>query len=274
MPRTSRSPNAAWLIALWFACTVRTADANPVNAEALRVDPVRAGWSGGIDAGVSLARGNVELLDVGGGANVQHQTLYPAVGDAVPYVAQRVFVTGNGRLAERDARAFVNQAFVHARWTGMWHPRIGTDVFGQYQFNEFLRLQGRGVGGAGVRLELMHHAKFMMWGGSGYMLEHDRIAVLPGANDPSVTLQHRWTNYLALRLAVFEGRLLLQNTFYDQPRFDDFSDFRVLEEVEAVGNITGVLGLGTTVSFFYDSRPPTGVKRTDLRIVSTLRLSF
>ena len=29
----------------------------------------------------------------------------------------------------------------------MWHPRVGSDVFGQYQYNQFLRLQARGVGG-------------------------------------------------------------------------------------------------------------------------------
>lgn len=83
----------------------------------------------------------------------------------LPFVAQRVFLTANGRLAERAGTPFVSQAFVHARWTAMWHERVGTDLFAQAQYNQFLHLNVRAVGGVGLRVEIVHEPVFMMWGG-------------------------------------------------------------------------------------------------------------
>jgi hypothetical protein len=257
----------------------RTARAQ-VNAEVLRPNPLRDGWSGGIDGSFALSRGNVELLDVGGAARIQYQTLHPAsphpAGEPapLPFVAHRVFLTGNARFAERADVAFIRQAFVHARWTGMWHERVGSDVFAQYQFNEFLRLQGRAVAGAGVRVEAVHGPVFMAWAGSGYMFEYDRISVLPGAADEPEAFEHRWTNYLTMRLALFENELLLQSTLYYQPRFDDFTDARLLAELEALARVTDVFALGAVFGVLHDSAPPTGVEETDLRLMSTVRLSF
>ena len=267
-------------VALGVVLTPTTARANPVNAEVLRPNPFREGWSGGVDGSFALSRGNIELLDVGGGARVQYQTLHPqparpeGTAAGVRFIRQRVFLTGSGRFAERADAPFINQAFVHLRWTGMWHERVGSDVFAQYQFNEFQRLRGRAVTGLGARFETAHAPNFMLWAGSGYMFEYDRIDVLAGASDPPELFEHRWTNYLTMRLALFEGQLLLQNTLYYQPRFDAFTDFRLLEELEVLAKVTEVFGLGTTLSVLHDSAPPTGVRDTDLRLMSTVRLSF
>ncbi len=269
--------SAALLLGLLLASGVAYAQ---VNAEVLRTNPLGEGWSGGIDGSLALNRGNVDLLDIGGAARLQYQTLAAAPvragGEpaALPYVHQRVFMTGSGRFAERAGAPFLNQAFAHLRWTAMWHRRIGSDVFVQYQFNQFQRLRGRAVVGGGARFEIVHLPVFMMWAGSGYMFEYDRIDVLKGASDAPETFEHRWTNYLTMRLAVLQGRLLLQNTVYYQPRFDAIADCRVLEELEALAKVAEVLGLGATLSVLYDSAPPTGVRNTDLRLVSTVRLSF
>ncbi len=251
-----------------------------VNAEVLRPSPLRTGWSFGVDGSLAVSRGNIELLDVGGSGRVQYQTLHPISSAeqsdplSLPFLSQRVFLTGSARFAERAQTTFINQAFVHARWIGMWHPWIGSDLFVQYQFNQFLRLQGRAVAGTGVRMEIVHLPMFMMWGGSGYMFEYNRISDLPGASDAKETFEHRFTNYLTMRLAVLGNRLLLQNTLYYQPRFDDFSDFRILEEFESLAKASEMFALGVTLSVLHDSAPPSGVKETDLRLLTTVRLSF
>lgn len=267
-----------------------------VNAEVLRANPLREGLSGGLEGSFALARGNVELLDVGGAGRIQYQTLHPSptptdaesedAGEVapehptppspapLPFVAQRVFLTASGRFSEVGGRPFVSQAFVHARWTAMWHERVGSDVFAQAQFNAFLRLTTRAVVGAGVRVEIVHEPVFMMWGGSGYMFEYDRIDVQVGAPDAPETFEHRWTSYLTMRLAVLENQLLFQNTVYYQPRFDAFEDFRFLEELEVMSRVGEAFLLGVTLDVLYDSAPPTGVSNTDLRVVSALRVSL
>ena len=268
------------LAILLVAVPATAARANPVNSETLRPTPFRDGWSGGLDGSFALSRGNVELLDVGGAGRVQFQTLHPRApvpeGEAapLPFVAQRLFLLGSGRFAERAGAPFLNQSFVHLRWTAMWHERVGSDLFAQHQTNEFQRLRGRAVTGLGARFEIVHEPVFLLWAGTGYMFEYDRIDVLEGATDAPESFEHRWTNYLTMRLAVFDGTLLLQNTVYYQPRFDAFADFRFLEELEALAAIDTVFGLGATLTVLHDSAPPTGVESTDLRLSSTVRLSL
>lgn len=245
-----------------------------VNAEVLRPNPFREGWSGGVDASVAVTRGNVEVFDLGGAGRVQYQTLHPRADAGLPWLHQRVFLAANGRFAERAGEAFVNQAFAHLRWTALWHRRIGSEVFAQVQLNEFQRLQARAVTGLGARVELVHTPALLLWAGSGYMLEYNRIDVLPGAPDAAETLEHRWTNYLSARVAALRGQLLLQSVLFVQPRFDAFGDVRVLEELEVLAKVGELFGLGATASLLFDADPPTGVRDTDLRLVTMVRLSF
>jgi hypothetical protein len=271
-------PLLALGLGLVAALSAPVAVASPVNAEVLRPDPLRPGWSGGLDGSFAIARGNLRNLDVGGAGRVQFQTLHAARPDRppppLPFLAQRVFVTTSGRFAENRGTPFVSQAFSHARWTAMWHRRVGSDVFAQHQLNEFLRLQWRAIAGVGVRVVAVHRPVFMLWGGSGPMFEHERIDVAPGASDAPTSSAWRWTNYVTMRVAVFEERLLLQNTLYVQPRFDRLADLRVLEEFEVLANVAPHFGLGATFDVFHDTAPPTAVERTDLRLVSTVRVSF
>jgi Protein of unknown function, DUF481 len=251
-----------------------------VNAEMLRQNLLKPGFSINIDGTFAVARGNVEVIDVGAAGRIQYQTLYP-VAPAVPgqpaplpFVRQRVYITGSGRFAESAAGPFTSQTFLHMRWTGMWHPRVGSDAFVQHQYNRFFRLQRRSLAGAGLRVEIVHDPVFLWWGGTGYMAEYELINVQPGAPDDPETLSHRWTSYLTERLTLAGGRLLLQSTTYFQPRFDDFSDFRILQELEGLARITDILGFGLTMSILHDSAPPTGVKDTDLRLTSSVRVSL
>lgn len=251
-----------------------------VNTEILRPNPLKPGFGAVFDGTFSVARGNVEVVDVGVSGRLQYQTLYPVTGAEPeeeappPFLRQRVFLTGSGRFAEDADAPFISQTYLHARWTGMWLPRVGTDVFVQHQYNKFFRLKQRSLAGAGVRAEIVHTRPVLLWGGSAYMLELERIDVAPGAADAPETLDHRWTNYLTVRVSTYGGRLLLQNTLYYQPRFDDFTDFRVLEELEIVARLSDYLGFGATLSVLHDGAPPETVEPTDLRLGTSVRLSL
>jgi hypothetical protein len=264
--------------ALLVTCAlIETGHANPVNAESLTREPFEAGLSGGLSGRLSFSRGNVDYLDVGGSGQVQYQTLFEqadAPEKRPPFVRQRIALLGSSRFAERSSSAFVNQAFVHTRWTAMWHRRVGSDVFAQYQFDEFLSLQARAVAGLGPRVEIVHTEPVIVSAGSGYMFEYNRLRDTPELGEPRESIQHRWTNYLAVRLALTDDQLLLKSTVYVQPRFDDFTDYRLLGELEALAPIGRTFAFGATMALARDSRPPTGVEEDDLRLSSTLRWSF
>jgi hypothetical protein len=254
--------------------------ANPINAEALRPKSAQEGLSVGADLTFAMRTGNVEFIDVSAGGIIQYQTHRPrsewadTSDDAPPVVDQTVFLNANVRYAQRAEDAFVNQGFVHARWTSMWLPRVGTEVFAQHSFNAFQLLQARTLGGVGVRLDMVETPSFKLWGGSGYMLEYNLITVPEGAPDDPEDLQNRWTNYFTVRARLFDGELLLQNTFYVQPRLTNFNDVRLLEVFEALAPITDRIALGVSFSLLHDSMPPTSVEPTDTTLSTTLKFSF
>lgn len=251
-----------------------------VNAEMLRQNLFKPGFSINLDSSVAVARGNVQVLDIGASGRIQYQTLYPVPAvppgrqAPLPFVRHRVYITGSGRFAESASGPFTSQSYLHMRWTAMWHPRAGTDAFIQHQFNRFFRLQRRMLAGAGLRVEMVHEPVFLWWGGTAYMFEYELINVRPGAPDAPEARNHRWTSYLTERLSLAGGKLLVQSTTYFQPRFDDFSDYRILEELEAQGKVTDIFSFGMTLSILHDSAPPTGVKTTDLRLTSGIHVSL
>lgn len=267
---------AASLVLLWT-----TAAQSQVNTDPLRPGAAREGFSAGLDGNITQLGGNVGLLDVGLGARMQMLRLSPAIPGAdnsQRRMKQTVYMMANFRYTARDTPKgnipIMNQALFHARFVHLWHPRIGSTLFVQHQFNEFQRMRVRSIWGTSVTLPLLQHPKFQALFGTGYMFEYNRISVLPGASDPDETYEHRSSNFLGVKASFFDGRLLAQNTLYVQPRWDKFSDFRFLEEIEFLIKIGEIVGFGATLSFLYDSAPPTGVKNTDTRISSNIRLSF
>jgi hypothetical protein len=248
-----------------------------VNTDTLRPGPVREGLGGGFDGSVMQLGGNVELTDLSVGGRVQTLRLWPAAhgDDHSPRGVKRlVYLMGNFHYTARGPQPILNQALLHGRLMHMWHRHIGSVVFVQHQFNEFQRLRVRSIWGTSVTLPLVHHRLVNVSFGSGYMFEYNRISVLPGATDAPQTYEHRWSNFLGIRFHAFDGRLLAQSSTFMQPRWDKLADFRFLEEIEVLAKVNDILGLGATWSFLHDSAPPTGVKNTDTRIATNVRISF
>ena len=118
----------------------------------------------------------------------QWQTAYPDDGSGFSWVNQRVFAVTSARYSETARGAYVNQTFAHARWTAMWHPRVGLDVFAQYQTNLFLRMQARAVGGPGVGVEAIRTKHLALWAGSAVMFEYDQLSPREGSTCAPLTV--------------------------------------------------------------------------------------
>lgn len=250
--------------------------AQTVNAEKLTRGEAEEGFSAQITGSFALRRGNVTVTDIGGGLHGQYQTLHPQLEeDETPaYVRNRWLAFGSARYASNAEDVFVSQSFTHVRWTSMWLKRLGSEVFAQHQFNEFQRLQARVLGGVGARAKIVHSQPFNVALGSGYMTEFERITDGSAVDSRRETVSHRWTSFLNVKLALFEENLMLQNTLYIQPRFDDLSDYRLLEELEAEVAVTSVFSMGTSLTVAHDSTPPAGVGSSDVSLLQTIKFSF
>jgi hypothetical protein len=233
-----------------------------VNAERFRPAGEMDGLHAQVDGSFGLKAGNVNWAQVGIGTRVEY-----LMGLHTPLIYAKL------SMARRDDAQILNDGFVHARWTAMWLSALGTDVFAQLQYNEFLLLRTRALVGAGPRVIFLDQPWARGAITSGYMLEHESLNLPEDATHPAMMLNHRWTNTLTLGLKL-APQVTLGNTIYIQPRFDDFTDLRILDEADLAIAIGANLSIVSALSFRHDTRPPDGLASTDVAVSQALRFSF
>lgn len=274
---------ASWALALVVGAVSRPVWAGPVNAEKLRADSDAPGWSGSLDVRISVASGNVDRLDAGHGGGLQWKSMHrPGVGfggrkppvGAPPFMKDQWFLVTDAAYSQLGGNDITHRGLAHMRYTRMWVPRVGTELFVQVQYNKFTRLRTRLLGGGGLRLDMIHRKTFMAWLGSGYMVEYELNDTVDGDPHPSEIVNHRWTSYAVGQLRVWDQRLAIRSTTYAQPRFDAFTDVRVLQALQVEARAAPVFALGVDFNLIYDSRPPREVEPLDLLLGTYIRVGF
>lgn len=265
------------LVSSLLFITPALAWANPVNTERLGATNDRKGWNASLDGSAAVRAGNVDRIDLGFGGGVQYRTFFaqPSKREDTPrYLHDRWLLSSNLALARVNGEDVVDSGFMHSRYTRMLIPRVGVEVYLQSQYNAFTRLRARMLSGTGARFEITHRRWLSMWGGTGYMAEYEVNETVDNDPHPAETFNHRWANYFAMQSQLIEGQLLLRNTTYVQPRFDDFADVRVLNGSQIEAAVGKVFALGIDVELQYDSRPPREIEPLDLRLSSYIRFRF
>jgi hypothetical protein len=248
-------------VAVWLHVALGAIAHAQVNTETLRLGEPAEGLHGDLKADLALKRGNTELFQLG----TSGRTFYQA-GVHTPLLFAR------GEIGTQSDERFAENGFVHARWTAMWHPRVGSELFGQIQYDAFIDLKFRALVGAGPRFMVVDAAWIELYLGTGYMLEHEVLSIPADDPHPRSTLHHRSTSYASLKLALAET-VALTNVAYLQPRWDRPSDYRVLEELELQAGVGDFVALVSSLVFRYDSDPPSTVVRYDLSLKLGVRLT-
>ena len=164
----------ATLVLLGNVLSISNAGAQ-VNTEKMRTGDPEEGFHGSFDGSVLFKTGNVTLLQVGLGTRLEYNA-----GIHSPYV-QGSFTFG--QKGEEDD-VYINKGFGHLRWSAMWHERVGSELFAQVQFNEFLRLNLRLLSGACLRVGLVVDPVVEVFLGTGYMFEHEALDLPDGSEHP------------------------------------------------------------------------------------------
>ena len=281
-----------------------------VNTEKMRVGANEPGWGGTFDLNASLQQGNTEREILGGGVRLQYAwprleagaagkresgaagtesdddetegpadlasvTGEPASGDEeATGPANVIFLVSNYSFSRANDNRYVNNAQGHLRFIRRHGPTISFEVFGQYQFNEFIRLEDRFLAGGGGRFTLVQAERTEVFAGIGYMLEQETLDLPAALPDGTSSEHHRSTNYLTVRFNSEDERLRLVQTFYAQPRFDRLQDFRLLSETSFEIQLFRQLALAISLNVAHDSEPPAGIKETDVVLSNSLRYSF
>jgi putative salt-induced outer membrane protein YdiY len=235
-----------------------------VNTERLRSD-ITPGFHGYVDGSLEYRQGNGPRIRLSAGARL----------DYIAEEIHRIFAHGSFDYGEKgdDHEHYLNRAFGHMRWTAMWHPHIGSEVFAQAQFDEFLRLNLRVLGGIGARFVLLDTDIIDLAVGVGYMTEYETLDLAADNSHPADSVNHRLTSYVSLSLQINE-RVSLNSTTYAQPKLDDPDDFRLLEEAGLEVSLVKHLTLVLALSVYHDNRPPDGVQATDLSFAPRFKVHW
>ncbi len=260
-----------------------TSAAAQVNTEKMRVGANEPGWGGTFDINASLQRGNTEREILGGGVRLQYAwprldaaTTGGAETDDVETEAPAnvIFLVSNYSFSRANDNRYVNNAQGHLRFIRQHSQKISFEIFGQYQFNEFIRLEDRFLAGGGGRFGLIQAERTEVFAGIGYMLEQETLDLPVALPDGTNSEHHRSTNYVTVRYNSEDERLRLVQTLYAQPRLDRLQDFRLLSETSFEIQLFRQLALAINLNVMHDSEPPAGVDETDVVLSNSLRYSF
>lgn len=233
-----------------------------VNVEKLRKDLKAQPYFVSLDGSFTGLLGNTQGVIVGaamfaGGRKGDHLIFGKTQGD---------YASFNGKTS-------VFKAFAHLRYNYEIRPWIYVEAFSQVQQDRFQRLAFRNVDGIGPRFAAVQTPGFDLYLGTAYMFEYEVLSQAVGGPMPTGMVAHRWSNYVSFLVNIDE-RSHFTTVVYAQPRFDDFTDVRVLSETSFGVKIKLPLTLKLGVVVRYDSKPPAGVKPADLEAKNSLSVAF
>lgn len=269
---------AAVIISMAFALVGLSSSAlAQINTEAMLTDGRSDPWSVYADFSLSLKRGNADSArsTIGGGA--RRMTLFqdsslPVGGE--PWFRDRIMFSASWSLEQAKRERLDHVAFVHARWTRMWIPRVGSELFAQGNYAEFQKVNRRLLLGGGIRAVVFNDALAQFWFGSGIFAEEEDFDLSGVVNPdayPSNRLNARWSSYLTLKVNAFDQKISFINTLYVQPTLADFGDIRVLYEGRVTARVYKAVALSFSSNINYDSTPVPGIRNTDIRFGGALQ---
>jgi hypothetical protein len=256
------APTACLALFLGSALFPREAMAQIVNVQPLVAAEDREGPSGALEGSLDWRSGNTEL----------------ALGTAslvARYRAGRhlAFVLGRVEYGENANDVFLDKDLEHLRYRVVVAGPLEGEVFGQHDRDEFRRLSLRMVTGAGPRLHFLRWEPLDAAVGVAYMLEHEVLGDASTTDSGEATTVHRLSTYATLALDLAD-RVALSHTFYVQPRFDAWSDVRVLSETELLLGVVKHVSVKVSLSMAIDAQPPQRVEEVDAVRKVSLQLSY
>lgn len=216
------------------------------------------GLSGEVSGSLRWTTGNTEVTELIGTAGVLWID-----------GANRIYFAGRSNYSLDDGEAFINQTFEHLRYRRRFQSWLSGESFVQHEYDEFRRLSLRALLGVGPRFDLPVPPELELAFGTAPMLEYERYTTGPESDSGEELLHVRWSNYVYASVAL-DKAISATHTTYLQPRFDDFSDYRLLSETSLA--VQGNAWLGVKLSFVlaYDSRPPDEVEKRDTALTTAL----
>lgn len=216
-----------------------------VNIENKRIYDDTAGWSGSIDGGFSAVQ-NVDLLY---SLNFRPKVQYKNRRHYYLLLSDFVYTRGEGQT-------YANSGMSHFRYSyRLKNDPWKWESYAQVQYNQLLNQKIRSLAGTGLRWEFYDRGGVRFFAGSSVFYEYEELQTENITNDG-----FRWSNYLSWFIDPGKGWSFSAAT-YAQPLFSNFRDYRIAGQYTLGFKVFKRVELKMEYSFFYDSRPPSDVRK-------------
>jgi YD repeat-containing protein len=250
--------------------------ANDAAIERLQHPHLGDFWSGTLDTGLSLTRGNSATLS------------YTLAGRAVRQTDRDKITVYTTAVYGKNDTTSPSQVIAHqitggvrgdVNFSARWFVFAATDFNSNALQN--LNLQNVVDGGIGGHLIKTKNTQFDLFGGAGYNQEFFGAYTLPNPAPPPATLAFpavTQRNAVANAGEQFDRKFGSRSTFSETfnyfPNLSGPSGYRYTLNSVVSTVISKWLGWQFSLNDTFLSNPPTGIKRNDLLLSTGLRLTF
>lgn len=271
------------MIALTYITTIRRSRRRFVVLLASLVALFAMGWSPAAPAQVNAESLRLVLRDhpqfvwldaslVGRAGNTQTTNFSASLFGGIKREPHVFFARAAVDYGQATGTTNVDRWVAHARYNYDLSRLFALEALTQAQHDTFRRMALRDIYGLGVRFRFIETDDLEVFYGATFILEHDVVSSTD--TEPlSADRYERFGNYIGLN-AWLNPLMRASAVLYLQPRFDDFSDFRILNEASISFQITKLLAAKISGSVYVDTEPPSTVKPYDVEVKNSIELRF
>jgi putative salt-induced outer membrane protein YdiY len=217
-------------------------------------------WSGFLDTGLSVTRGNADTLNF----NLSGQAVRKTSRDTITAYATSIFANnGTGGPTKTTANAIGGGLRIDLNVTNRLY------VFGLTDFyhDEFQQLDLRNIlaGGLGDHVINTKPTTFDVYGGVAF---NQSYYSTPLTQKTGEIMAGEYLSHSISNRTTFSER------FEIFPNVSDTGEYRYTFDAHAVTKLSGWLGWQASFDDLYVSNPPTSIKKNDLVLSMGLRLTF
>ncbi len=228
-----------------------------VSIKPLDVGEKPAGFSGEFIFSLSNNRGNTDTDATDTGLTLQYDRN-----------SSLLFFKASYQYGESQGVTNIDKSFGHIRHIHKLSGHWDDELFLQQQQNAFQSLNGRTLGGAGLRLnggDPKTTGRAYLGVGAFHVIE--RVE--------NISKEHfeRANIYLSYKYTPKKDTTVALVTYY-QPRLDDSSDYMQLSTMQIDLKVTENISFKISFDYTYDSKPALGVGTYDYSQTTALKYKF
>jgi hypothetical protein len=228
-----------------------------VNVESARIQSDTTGWLGSVAASLSLTKNTQQVFAAEAGAHLQYKTkksLY-------------LILANYGFLKSADSK-LIDNAFLHFRYNYKINRTIRWEAFTQVQNNLVTKIKSRFLIGTGPRFKIISTKVFRFYAASLLMFEAEKET---GVDKLQENL--RQSTYASFSIYPSNRIEIISTTFY-QPKWGQFSDYRILNQSSLKVKASKKLTLTTNYNYLLDSHPAAGIPETNYNLSTGFEYDF